>query len=131
MAVSKHEDAAAKWVADNTPDLDPVRGDNGYPSTIEEVRIATWNDGAFDVESLFALMDYVKVRWSYPDRWEEEDIDEHGAYRQYTLSTGGWSGNEQLISALEDNQTFSIMAPWSWHRGGHYVYRLLHAAPKA
>lgn len=124
--------AAAKWVSDNPPEMDPVRGDNGYPSTIEEFRIASWCDTRrFVPDDLLALMDYVKVRWSYPEFWKEEDVEDFGPHRQYTLVTGGWSGNEQLISALEDNQTFAMLAPYSWERGGRYVYRIRHAAPKA
>jgi hypothetical protein len=73
---------------------------------------------------MFDLMDYVKARWSYPEYWAEEDIEDFGRHREYTISTGGWSGNESLVAALEQNLGFTILAPWSWRRGGHYVYRL-------
>ena len=105
------------------PKDDPILDDDGYPSEAELARIRGWGD------DLIALMAYVKKRWAY-DAWEEEDIAETStrAYRQFTISTYGWSGNESLIGALEDHTMFSFLAPWSWRRGGHYVYRL--ALPK-
>jgi hypothetical protein len=99
---------------------DPIRGDDGYPHDIELNRIKEWGH-----EDHVGLMEYVKRRWTYPDYWAEADIDEYGStYREYTISTGGWSGNESLISALESNLMFNVLAPWSWRRGGHYVYRV-------
>lgn len=111
-----------------SPSGDPLRGDDGYPHDIELQRISTWP--ATTMADLRALMDYVKERWSYPRFWEEEVIEEYGRpIRQYTISTGGWSGNESLIAALEANTMWSIIAPWSWRRGGHFVYRIPEEEP--
>lgn len=38
-------------------------------------------------------------------------------------STGGWSGQEEMISALQKTAAFMLYA-YSWHRGGHYEFRV-------
>lgn len=112
------------WTLPESPEDDPVLGSEGYPHDIELQRIETWPvDGKLG--ELIKLMDYVKARHIYPQYWKERDIEEYGQpHREYEVSTGGWSGNEDLIIALEKNTWFSIIAPWSWRRGGHYVYRI-------
>lgn len=110
------------WVLPESPEGDPVLGDDGYPHDIEIMRIEQWPTATTD--DLITLMEYVKARWSYPQYWEEADIEDRYPYREYTVSTGGWSGNESLIHALEQNTMFRVIAPWSWRRGGHYVYRI-------
>ena len=45
-------------------------------------------------------------------------------YRTLELHTLGWSGNEDMIRALKDNQLFFLMY---WRRtdvGGHYYFRI-------
>jgi len=41
-----------------------------------------------------------------------------------TLITGGWSENEEIISAVEQNSFFTSMCWKSSERGGRYVYEL-------
>lgn len=92
---------------------DPILGDDGYPSEQELQRIRDWPwEGGFR-----SLMAYVRERWAYADAgyWEQ-----HGD--RFAISTAGWSGNESMVSALEDNQMFSMLCPVAWRRGGHYVY---------
>lgn len=109
----------------SNPNDDPMLDDDGYPSDAELDRIKGWP--VDHLSELLTLMAYVKERWSYPQYWAEANVKEHGSpQREYTISTGGWSGNESLIGALEENHTFRIIAPWSWQRGGHYVYRIPH-----
>lgn len=40
------------------------------------------------------------------------------------LHTGGWSGNEVIISALLQNRMFITMWYKKWERGGHYYFEI-------
>ena len=42
----------------------------------------------------------------------------------HTLSTGGWSGNESVIAAVDENRLFNLFCWQSSERGGRHVYRL-------
>ena len=63
-----------------------------------------------------ALMAYVKHLWWAADwGWTQKE-------ERYNISTGGWSGNESLISAMAQNFVFWA-ACWENHRrGGHYTF---------
>ena len=92
---------------------DPVLGSEGYPHEVELQRISEWPwEGGFR-----SLMDYVHRRWQYADvgYWEQEGD-------RFAISTGGWSGNESLVGAMEANMMFQSLCAVSWQTGGHYVY---------
>ena len=40
------------------------------------------------------------------------------------LSTGGWSGNEDIIRALRNNFLFWSMCWYQSNRGGHYIFKI-------
>lgn len=93
--------------------------DYGYPTDAALDRIAEWdyNDipGWFGfIESLWALLE-----------WESETTDNVIGTRKvirHTFSTGGWSGNEDLIRAMQRN---TMMWSTTWvqsRRGGHYIF---------
>lgn len=42
--------------------------------------------------------------------------------RKWRVSTGGWSGHEDLIDALRQARGFWALCFWSERRGGHYVF---------
>lgn len=93
---------------------DPVLGDDGYPSDVELARIEHWPH-----EDLKGLFEYIEERWVYPDCWRT-------IRRKSTLtvdcSTGGWSGNESLISSLQANLMAWTLTWQKSRRGGHYVF---------
>ena len=100
-----------------------ILGDNGYPSDAELESIKHW-EGTFG-----DLLDYIKARWGYPDRFvleqiPDEEIESHITDRpqmRLYLSTGGWSGNESIIGAFME--TFFWMFFWyKSERGGHYWF---------
>lgn len=85
----------------------------------------------------FELMEYVKKWWWYPEwGWRETDLTGHPDFffrheraTRYDISTGGWSGNETLIDALESNIMFYALFWVQSRRGGHYIYEV-HTLPR-
>jgi len=62
-------------------------------------------------------MSFIFSNWKYADcgYWEQDgDI--------YHISTAGWSGNEEVIASLRDNQVFWLMYWYQERRGGHYIF---------
>lgn len=70
--------------------------------------------GNADCEKL--IEDVVEL-WAYSD-W---GIKKEG--REWSISTAGWSGNEDLICALQDNSLFWLLCWQQSRRGGHYVFQ--------
>jgi len=84
-----------------------------YPEEEDLEKITAWDDFN-DFKGWMAL---VKSVWWMPD-WGWDETPEG-----YSISTGGWSGNESLISAMRHN--FVMWSKhWYLHRtGGHYEFR--------
>jgi len=85
---------------------------DGYPEDDELQRIREW-----DWKDPYGLADYIATLWYYPDFWHREGhkIEAH---------TGGWSGNESIIEALQQNEMWWLWCWWSSRRGGHYEFKL-------
>ena len=86
----------------------------GYP-TEEELRIV--RDWPYTKGHL-GLLEYVEGLWRSPE-W---GISKEGS--EWSMSTGGWSGNEEIIEALGENVMFWMMCWVQSRRGGHYVFRV-------
>jgi hypothetical protein len=92
---------------------DPILGDEGeYPSDVELARIEAWF--LTDFRGLTELLAYMRARWRWPDYWRQRGRFHH-------VSTGGWSGHEDMFVSLSNNFV-------AWHlvfvcerRGGHYI----------
>lgn len=89
--------------------------DDGYPDDEELQRIADW-----PYTGIPAMMEFVHGLWSYPNFWTQEGDN-------LSISTGGWSGNESLISAMQKNVGFWHLCWESSRRGGHYAFDLSRA----
>lgn len=87
--------------------------EHGYPVEEELEKIRQWNTTK---ENWHDFMEYIKSVWWMPDWGWSRDGD------IYHISTGGWSGNEDIVAAMQENHMFWIMYWHSSRRGGHYVF---------
>ena len=92
-------------------------GEN-YPHKQSLKLIRDWPHDQFD-----ELMGFVESLWRYAEWGFSRDV-KLGQVNEYHLSTGGWSGNEEVISALQSNAMFWAMCWQSSRRGGHYVFKV-------
>lgn len=86
---------------------------DGYPEEYELKKITEW-----DYKDFEGLMEYVADLWKYPQYWTNEESG------KISISTGGWSGNELIISALMQNRMFWACCWVSSRRGGHYEFKV-------
>lgn len=90
--------------------------EDGYPTEEELSTIRNWSADDFT-----GLMEYIRERWAFGNMGYFVE-DSKGVYY---LSTAGWSGNESLIKALQENTLIETMHWYAHRRGGHYVYATL------
>jgi hypothetical protein len=68
--------------------------------------------------------DFYKFAEFIKNCWRED----YGYYRLWGrklwLSTGGWSENESIMSAIDQNKTFNMVCWEEIRRGGHYKFEL-------
>lgn len=92
---------------------EPTFDRNGYPTEDTLRMIREWEGDWTD------MFEFLRAIWKYPERWSIAMVEDEQCYR---FSTGGWSGNEELVSALEQN-FFAMSLFWvSSHRGGLYYF---------
>lgn len=94
----------------------------GYPEQSELDAIKNW-----DIKDAFNLIAYLEEKWCYDTAirkyWGKDNI--HGRpVLFFELHTIGWSGNEDILNALLQNQMFSLMWYVKWERGGHYYFEI-------
>jgi hypothetical protein len=99
--------------------------DHGYPTG----EFLSWLE-SLSIDNVMhphKVLDTIKSAWNYADwgwRVEETENDLKRPVVRYSISTGGWSGNEEIINALRQNPCFW---PCYWHssrRGGHHVFEV-------
>ncbi len=99
----------------------PTFDESEYPTEETLLKIEQW-----PLEDHIGLIDFVKKCWKYPERITYIMDTEF----KIRFSTGGWSGNESVIHALEKNVMFMSMWWFSSNRGGghEFIYpRNIHA----
>lgn len=82
-----------------------------YPTDEELSRVSAWPES--DPAGWFA---YIKGLWWAAD-WGFSQSD-----ARYSMSTGGWSGNESIISAMRENGALWGPCYLTCRRGGHYCF---------
>jgi hypothetical protein len=85
--------------------------DEGYPTDAALARMRRW---AYDAGYL-SLLGFVQSCW-WAAGWGWSEPRRY----HYSISTGGWSGNEDIIDALESNHQFWTQCFKSERIGGHY-----------
>jgi hypothetical protein len=97
---------------------------DGYPTDDTIQALEAW-----PYQDIRGALDFVAAAWHWPD-FATHDLSAHEAgvlradpgERFLRLATGGWSGNESLIAALETNRMIHAM---SWRLsavGGLHIY---------
>lgn len=103
----------------------PIFDADGYPTDETLRAIQTLGD-------VSAALDLARDAWHWPD-FVSEELREHearivadpvgGAHSRYVrFATGGWSGNESIIAALNHNLAVRLCWRLSSH-GGLHIYR--------
>jgi hypothetical protein len=94
--------------------------EDGYPTGKALQRLEEW-----DVHDAAGALDFAKELWC----WQNMVMDvkrpnlfkDGGTETIRCFSTGGWSGNEAIITAL--NKNFGVEIEWvKSERGGHHEY---------
>lgn len=90
---------------------------DGYPSEDSIDQIEKW-----PLYICTKVFPYIKKLWNCDyGNWEEEITDD---YVRYHLITGGWSGNEAIIDALQSNYLIWCKFWESSSRGGKYIFEV-------
>ena len=88
---------------------------NDYPTKEELKKIREW-PVIINVPDFNKFMDFVHGIWHYVfGYWQQEG-------NIYHISTAGWSGNEDIIAAMQDNFVLWSMYWCQSQRGGHYIF---------
>lgn len=99
--------------------------EDGYPTEAALQRLETWPH-----QDMAGALDFVKTIWHWPD-FASHDLSAHEAAilhanpgeKYLRLATGGWSGNEDIVRALNSNRMIRAIA-WRLHaRGGLHIYQ--------
>jgi hypothetical protein len=89
--------------------------EDGYPTDAALKRIAVWpwND-------LITMLEFARSLWRWPQFWEQENDT-------LSITTGGWSGNESIAKAMQQNFGFWNGCWYRSTRGGLYEFDLTRA----
>ena len=91
--------------------------DGDYPTEEELQELKEWPSSGSNRSRCEHLLDLAKDLWIYEDYFSREG--DH-----YHVSTGGWSGHEDVIDALASNYIFWALCWQQTNRGGHYKFEL-------
>lgn len=89
---------------------------DNYPTEDELAKITIWP--LKKTTDFIELIEYIRTLWWMPE-WGYKLVKNN-----LTLHTGGWSGNEEIIAALEKNWIFWSACWQKSTRGGHFWFKL-------
>lgn len=113
--------------------------ENRYPDEEELEAISKWEiTGTSSLQEAFG---YIQGLWRYDDyfrkrkkfqlirfskdlwRWLR-DYFKSARGNTYDADTGGWSGNEDIICAMQENYLLWALTWQSTRTGGHYIFKI-------
>ena len=104
----------------NDLDLD----DDSYPSEDRIAQIQKANDIPNAAHWLIETFPRLVESMHYGSAEVRDGVDDFDRrIKVVAFSTGGWSGQEDLINAIEGS-LLGMLYLWSWRRGGHYEFRV-------
>lgn len=68
-------------------------------------------------KSIAEWFEYIRNLWHWDDYIRNKG-------RWWWLDTGGWSGNEEIIGAMEQNYMMWVLTWQASYRGGHYRFHV-------
>ena len=96
-----------------------------YPDEKELEQIEKWD---FEKQPVQDFLAEIKRLWHWSDTFFELERGYKNILGKpcwkLRLHTGGWSGNESIIEAMQKNFVFWTMAWESSRRGGHYEFEI-------
>jgi len=121
---SEYKRALDKQLVEYLISLDELLDDDGYPTddALTIVEKWPWEDakGWFDfINGIWAMKSYGWAEGEAPHDYRPGET----VYK-YDISTAGWSGNESIIRAMEQNDMLWHTTWVQSRRGGHYIFEL-------
>lgn len=97
---------------------------DGYPENSELNKISSW-----DCHDFISMMEYIKSRWAYANHgyWKQRKYRKKMQREPrivYDIATAGWSGNEEIIEAMQKNEIFWANCWVQSRRGGQYIFEV-------
>lgn len=124
MAIMEKDKEERKTSIFHLMSTNPMLDEDGYPTqaALDIVEMWHWSDpkGWFKfIESLWAMKYFGWAEGETPHDWKPNTVT-----YIYEISTAGWSGNEAIIRAMQEN-----VDSWEFNwvqsrRGGHYIFEL-------
>jgi hypothetical protein len=93
-----------------------------YPADEDLEKVETWN-GNWRECFAFIRSIWWMPEWGWHESTEKDEFTDKLVTR-YSISTGGWSGNESIIEAMEANRWMRWYFWQQSRRGGHYIYEV-------
>ncbi len=97
---------------------EPLFDEHGYPAeeTLKAIEKWPYEDGFVE------LMEFVAKAWN--EDYGKVEKEEREGEMVYKFVTGGWSGNESIIGALERNFVFWGLCWVKSERGGYFEFEV-------
>jgi hypothetical protein len=93
--------------------MQPTFDSDGYPTNETLDAIKNW-----PYTDYRGLIEYLRDAWKWPCYFR---VNNNGWIK---ASTGGWSGNESLIGAMQQNFIFWCDCFYCHYTGGHYTLKI-------